>query len=85
MTTASRTEDDDRAELLLYMRPEEDLREHRLFRPWEGEYRLFRSPKVVKLEDHRAPGEHLGANPAAERGASCSLTNLISLFGLRRT
>ena len=41
------------------MRPEEDLREQRRFRPWEGEYRLFRSPKVVKLEDHRPPGEML--------------------------
>ena len=56
MTAAHGTEDDDRAELLLYMRPEEDLREQRRFRPWEGEYRLFRSPKVVKLEDHRPPG-----------------------------
>jgi hypothetical protein len=52
-------DDDDRAELLLYMRPEEDLRERRRFRPWEGEFRLFRSPKVMKLEDHRAPGEML--------------------------
>jgi hypothetical protein len=56
MTTARGTEDD---ELLLYMRPDEDLRERRRFRPWEGEFRLFRSPKVVKLEDHRAPGEML--------------------------
>ena len=39
------------------MRPEEDLREYRRFHPWDGEFRLFRSDFVVKLEDYRAPGE----------------------------
>jgi hypothetical protein len=37
------------------MRPEEDLREYRRRVPWRGEYRLFRSPSVVKLEDYRQP------------------------------
>jgi hypothetical protein len=55
--TTSRASDEDRAELLQYMRPEEDLREHRRFQPWGGEFRLFRSVNVVKLEDYRLSGE----------------------------
>jgi hypothetical protein len=55
--SAAQTNDADHAELLLYMRPEEDLRDYRRAHPWEGEFRLFRSSAVVKLEDYRAPGE----------------------------
>jgi hypothetical protein len=50
-------DDDNPAALLRYMRPEEDLHEHRRRAPWRGEYRLFRSANVAKLEDHRQPGE----------------------------
>ena len=55
--SAARTTDEDRAELLRYMRPEEDLRDYRRSHPWDGEFRLFRSDTVAKLEDYRAPGE----------------------------
>jgi hypothetical protein len=55
--SAARTTDDDREELLRYMRPEEDLREYRRSHPWDGEFRLFRSDTVVKLEDYRALGD----------------------------
>ena len=39
------------------MRREEELRGHRYRAPWQGEYRLFRSVNVVKLEDYRPPKE----------------------------
>jgi hypothetical protein len=54
---AVRTTDENRAELLRYMRPDEDLRDYRLTHPWDGELRLFRSDAVVKLEDYRTQGE----------------------------
>ena len=51
--SAVRTTDEDRAELLRYMRPEEDLRDYRRSHPWDDEFRLFRSDTVAKLEDYR--------------------------------
>jgi hypothetical protein len=54
---ALRPTDEDRAELLRYMRPEEDLRDYRRSHPWDGELRLFRCDSVAKLEDYRARGE----------------------------
>jgi hypothetical protein len=56
-TPYTEEEDDDPATLLQYMRPEEDLREHRRRIPWRGEHRLFRAANVVKLEDHHSPGD----------------------------
>ena len=53
--SAVRTTDEERAELLRYMRPEEDLRDYRRSHPWDGEFRLFRSAAVAKLEDCRSP------------------------------
>jgi hypothetical protein len=55
--SAIRSTDEDRAELLRYMRPEEDLRDYRCSHPWDGELRLFRSDTVAKLEDYRTQGE----------------------------
>jgi hypothetical protein len=58
MSTSFTIDDtDDLAVLLQYMRPEEELREYRYRVPWRGEYRLFRSTNVVKMEDYRQPGE----------------------------
>lgn len=69
--TAVRPTDDDRAELLRYMRPEEDLRDYRRSHPWDGELRLFRSASVTKLEDYRTQGETAAvlARLQARRGA----------------
>lgn len=56
-TVHTKGDEEDRELLRLFMRPEEDLREYRRRVPWRGEYRLFRSPTVVKLEDYRQPAD----------------------------
>jgi hypothetical protein len=60
VATVQTKDDEDKEVLRLFMRPEEDLREHRQRVPWRGEYRLFRSPSVVKLEDYRPPDDMRG-------------------------
>jgi hypothetical protein len=81
MSTACTIDDtDDPVVLLQYMRPEEDLRGYRYRVPWRGEYRLFRSANVVKMEDYRQPGEMGRILDRLQRGSYASPA-LISRYG----
>jgi hypothetical protein len=69
MTTMTTTLDEDAEDLALlreFVRPEEDLRELRRWRPWTVGFRYFRSENVVCLEHYRRPRAKLEPERKAE-------------------